>query len=137
MDIGPHPLVREIISEGPALRIRAVSTRNVVAYRVISAAKTPVHIVHRPEWYYIPVRVLLVTFLLTLLSFAVALLLGILGTVLVAGVRGLHPDMTHAYRHVALPVAVIAAVCTVSYMSVLEVRRFRQARALARIEHVS
>jgi hypothetical protein len=35
-----------------------------------------------PRWYAIPVRVLLVTFIGTLISFAISLLLGIVGTVI-------------------------------------------------------
>ena len=37
-----------------------------------------------PRWYAIPVRVLLLTFIGTLISFAVSLFLGIVGTVAVA-----------------------------------------------------
>jgi len=88
----------------------------------------------KPRWYFIPVRVLLVTFLFTLLSFALSLLLGILGTAAVALVRGVHPNMTHAYRHVALPVAIVVAAATLIYMSLAEVRRYRQAKTLAGIE---
>ncbi len=87
-----------------------------------------------PRWYLIPVRVLLVTFIVTLISFAVSLLLGILGTLLAAKLRGIHPDMTFAYRNVALPVA--AMVCAIVFVSAcfMEVRHYRQARALAQIE---
>ena len=42
----------------------------------------------KPRWHLIPVRVLLVTFLLTLFCFAVSLLLGILGVVVAARLRG-------------------------------------------------
>jgi len=87
-----------------------------------------------PRWYLIPVRVLLVTFLLTLLSFAVSLLLGILGIVIRAWLRGTHPNMTGAYRHIAAPTAIAAAVIALVSATVLEVRRYRQARALAGIE---
>jgi len=87
-----------------------------------------------PRWYLIPVRVLLVTFIVTLLSFAVSLLLGILGTLLAAKLRGIQPDMAFAYRNVALPVAgMVAAIVFVS-ASFMEVRHYRQARALAQIE---
>ena len=48
-----------------------------------------------PRWYGIPVRVLLVTFLLALLSFAVSLLLAIVGIV-VSRLRGIRPNMTIA-----------------------------------------
>jgi uncharacterized BrkB/YihY/UPF0761 family membrane protein len=88
----------------------------------------------KPRWFFIPVRVALVTFILTLLSFALGLLLGIIGTALTAGIRGLHPNMTHAYRHVAIPVALTVAVVTAISMTVIEVRHYRQAKALAGIE---
>ena len=45
--------------------------------------------------------------LLALLSFAVGLLLGILGVTVIAWLRGVHPDLTLAYRDIALPAAAI------------------------------
>jgi hypothetical protein len=91
----------------------------------------------RPRWFWIPLRVLLVTFLLTLLFFAASLLLGILGTVMVAWLRGVSPNMTGAYRHIAAPVAVAVACVSLVSMAVLEVRHYRHARALAEIERSS
>jgi len=41
------------------------------------------------------------TFLGTLLCFAVSLLFAILGTVILASLRGVHPDMRIAYLHIA------------------------------------
>jgi hypothetical protein len=91
----------------------------------------------RPGWLYIPARILLVTFLLTLLSFAVSLMLGILGTVFAARLRGLHPDMTNAYRHIAAPVAALAGSIVLVSMIVFEVRRYRRDKALTAIERSS
>lgn len=87
----------------------------------------------KPRWYLIPVRVMAVTFIVTLLSFAVSLLLGILGVVLAAKVKGVHPNMALAYRHVALPIA--ALVGTVVFISslVMEIRHYRQTKTLDRI----
>jgi hypothetical protein len=87
-----------------------------------------------PRWYLIPVRVLLVTFIVTLISFAISLLIGILGTVLVAKLRGMQLDMTFAYRYVALPVT--ATVGPIVFVSAcfMEGRHYRQAKALAQIE---
>ncbi len=97
-------------------------------------AKTPIR---KAQWFWIPVRVLLVTFLLTLLSFAVSLLLGILGLVIGAKVRGTPPNMAIAYRHIAAPAAaVVGAIVLVSAIS-MEIRHYRQAKALAEIERVS
>jgi uncharacterized membrane protein YfcA len=88
----------------------------------------------QPRWYLIPVRVLLVTFIVTLLSFAVSLLLGIGGTVLAARLRGGQPDMTFAYRHVAVPAAgMVAAIVFVS-ASFMELRHHRQTKTLDQLE---
>lgn len=90
-----------------------------------------------PRWYLIPARILLVTFLVTLLTFAVSLLLGIIGTVIGAYLRGVHPNMTLAYRQVAFPVAVSVAVVTFVGATVMEVRNYRQSKALAGIARAS
>ena len=78
------------------------------------------------RWIWIPLRVLLVSFLLALLSFAVCLLLGILGLTITAAVRGLHPNMALAYRDVALPAAAVAGLMALVAAIVME---FRHARA--------
>jgi uncharacterized membrane protein YeaQ/YmgE (transglycosylase-associated protein family) len=91
----------------------------------------------RPRWFYIPVRVLLVTFLLTLLTFAVSLMLGILGTVIAGWLRGAHPNMSNAYRQVAAPIAAAAGAVVLISMIVLEVRRYRREKTLTAIERSS
>jgi hypothetical protein len=90
-----------------------------------------------PHWWGVPVRVLLITFLVTLLSFALSLLLGILGTVSLAALRGVAPNFSIAYRHVAVPVA--ALVCLVALITsvVVETRQYRQAKTLAQIARSS
>ncbi len=91
----------------------------------------------KPRWYLIPFRVLLVTFLLTLLGFAVSLLLGIVGVFVGARLRGGTPNMQVAYRDVAAPgAAAVFAIVLVSSIF-LEIRNYRQAKALAEIERVS
>ena len=99
----------------------------------------PQAVIHpaKPRWYFIPVRVLLITFLLTLLSFAVTLLLGILGLVIAGRARGIHPNMTTAYRHVALPAAMVIAGVVLISATVVEIRRYRQVKALAGIAQAS
>ena len=77
----------------------------------------------------IVLRVLLVTFLLALLSFAVCLLLGIVGLVTTAVVRGVHPNMTVAYREIAFPAAVVAAAAALVAAIVMEVRHHRHERS--------
>ncbi len=98
------------------------------------AAKTPAR---NPQWFWIPVRVLLVTFLLTFLSFAVSLLLGIVGLVIGAKLRGTSANMAIAYRNIAVPAAaVVGAIVLVSAIA-MEIRHYREAKALAEIERVS
>jgi hypothetical protein len=93
--------------------------------------------VRKPRWYFIPIRVLLVTFVITLLSFAICLLLGISGIAVVALLKGVHPDMRLAYREVAAPGAVIIAACVFTTMLVIEIKRFRQSRTLDGIARAS
>jgi hypothetical protein len=90
-----------------------------------------------PHWYVIPARILLITFLLTLLSFAVSLLLGILGIVIAAYLRGIHPNLTTAYRHIAFPVAAVVGTIALIFATVTEIRHHRQAKTLAEIERIS
>jgi len=89
-----------------------------------------------PRWYAIPVRVLLLTFIGTLLSFAVSLLVGIIGTVAVSALSGVHPNMTVAYRQVALPAAVVAGSIIFVLALVMEIRHYRQSKTLAAIERM-
>src|SRR5579872_6413152 len=90
-----------------------------------------------PRWQWIPLRVLLATFLLALLGFAISLLLGILALVIAGRVRGVHPDMAIAYRYFALPAAAVAGVIGFAGASVLEIRHYRQNQTLAAIERIS
>jgi hypothetical protein len=89
---------------------------------------------HQPRWYAIPVRVLLVTFIGALISFAVSLLLGIVGVVVVSAVRHFNPNMTVAYRLVALPVALVAGGIIFVLALAMEIRHYRQSKTLAAIE---
>jgi hypothetical protein len=91
----------------------------------------------RPHWYGVPARVLFVTFLLTLLSFAVTLLVSILGMVVAAAVRHTSPNLPFAYRHVAFPVALGVGAIVLLISLVIEVRHLRQARVLAGIARAS
>jgi hypothetical protein len=90
-----------------------------------------------PHWYGIPVRVLLITFIGTLLCFAVTLLLAIFGTVIVSAIRGAHPDMRIAYRLIALPMALVGGSIIFIAASILEIRHYRQTKTLAAIEKIS
>src|SRR5579863_6628184 len=90
-----------------------------------------------PRWYAIPVRVLLVTFIGTLIAFAVSLLLGILGTVIISALRHTQPNMTVAYRLIALPAAVVAGSIIFVLALAMEIRHYRYSNNPAAIERVS
>ena len=90
-----------------------------------------------PRWYAIPVRVLLVTFIGTLICFAVSLLVGIIGTVAVSALQHTHANMTVAYRLIALPTAVVAGAIIFVLALAMEIRHYRQSKTLAAIERRS
>jgi ABC-type nickel/cobalt efflux system permease component RcnA len=82
------------------------------------------------------VRVLLATFIGTLTCFAVSLLIGILGMVVVSAMRRVHPDMRIAYRQIALPMALVAGAIILVLSLVMEIRHYRQVKALSAIERM-
>jgi uncharacterized BrkB/YihY/UPF0761 family membrane protein len=89
-----------------------------------------------PRWFGIVVRVGVVTFVGTLLCFAVSLLLAILGTVIISALRGAHPDMRIAYRAIALPCALTAWSIIFVLSLVMEIRHYRQSKTLSAIERL-
>jgi hypothetical protein len=90
-----------------------------------------------PRWYAIPIRVLLVTFIGTLIAFAASLLLGIAGLVILSALRHVNPNMTIAYRLIALPVAVVAGSIIFVLALAMEIRHYRQSKTLNSIERLS
>jgi hypothetical protein len=74
---------------------------------------------------------------MTLLSFAVTLFLAILGMVVSAWMHGTSPDMRFAYRHVAIPGAVIGGTIVFMVVLITEIRHYRQVKALAGIARAS
>ena len=90
-----------------------------------------------PRWYGIPARVFLVTFIATLICFAVSLFLAIIGTVAVAAARGVHPDLRIAYRQIAMPMALVAGSIVFVLAWVFEIRHYRQSKTLSSIERMS
>jgi TRAP-type C4-dicarboxylate transport system permease small subunit len=90
-----------------------------------------------PRWYAIPIRAGVITFIATLLCFAVSLLFAILGTVIVASLHSVRPDMRVAYRHIALPIALVAGSIIFVLALIAEIRHYRQARTLTAIERIS
>jgi hypothetical protein len=87
-----------------------------------------------PHWYGVPVRVALLTFIGTLLCFTVSLLLAIMGTIALAAVRGVNPDMRIAYRMIALPMGIGAGCVVFVAALVVEIRHYRQSKTLSAIE---
>lgn len=85
----------------------------------------------------IPFRVLAVTILMTLLSFAIALLLSILGSVVYAVLHHVAPNLPYAYRHIAFPFAISVGLIVLVVSLVMEVRQYRNRRTLAGIERAS
>jgi len=79
----------------------------------------------------------LVTFILTLISFALCLFMAILGTMLAAKLHGYTPDLRIAYRHVALPIAIGTGTVVFIVTTVMEIRHFRQTKALQGILRAS
>jgi len=91
----------------------------------------------RPRWIGIPARVFVFTFLFTVLTFAVALLFSILGTVVYSQVKHVAPNMAFGYRHIALPCAITAGAIVLVLSLGMEIRNYRQRKALDGIERVS
>ncbi len=81
------------------------------------------------RWLLVAVRVLVVSILLALLAFAVCLFLGIFGLMISGGVRGVHPNMTVAYREIAFPAAVVAGGIALLVAIALELRHLRRERS--------
>jgi uncharacterized BrkB/YihY/UPF0761 family membrane protein len=90
-----------------------------------------------PRWYAIPIRVLLVTFIGTLIAFAASLLLGIVGIVILSALRHVNPNMTMAYRLIALPTAVVAGSIIFVLALAMEIRHYRQSKTLNAIERMN
>ena len=88
----------------------------------------------RLRWIGIPVRAFACTFLLTLLSFAVALLLSILGTIVYSQIKHVAPNLAFAYRHIAFPFAISVGAIVLVVALVMEIRGYRQRESLAVIE---
>ena len=91
----------------------------------------------KPRWYAVPARALFVTMLVTLLTFAVTLFGSITTVVIVGAVRGHNPDLRFAYRHIALPVAAVVGAIGLLVSLVMEIRHYRQVKALEGIARLS
>ena len=90
-----------------------------------------------PRWIWIPIRSLIITLLVTLISFAVVLLLALVGLIVTAKIQGTAPNLPQAYHYAAFPAAIVIGGAVLVLSTLLEVRQYRQTKALARIERVS
>lgn len=92
-----------------------------------------------PEHYWIGFvgRVFAFTFLSTLLSFAVALLLSILGMLVYSRVEHVAPNLVFAYRRIAFPLAVSVGTVVLIGSLIVEIRNYRQWKVLAAIERTA
>jgi TRAP-type C4-dicarboxylate transport system permease small subunit len=90
-----------------------------------------------PHWYGALVRALLITFVASLLVFAVTLLFSIFGVVITGALYHRHPDMSIAYRHIAIPVGIVAAVMIFVFALINEIRHYRQSKTLTAIERMN
>lgn len=93
--------------------------------------------VRKPSLTLLVARVAVVTILATLLTFAVSLFLGIAGIVLTGVIRGGGVNVAHAYRHVALPIALVALVLAFVAALSEEIKHYRRARAALRAQDPS
>jgi|SRR5450432_134698 len=75
-------------------------------------------------------RVIMITFGITGISFAVSLFVGILCMAFMGVFRGHLPDMRLAYRMFALPVAVMVGTLAFVVTSVVELRDYSKAKIL-------
>ena len=76
------------------------------------------------------VRVLFTTLLFSAAGMGAGLFCGIVGTVIYGIIRGTQVDMTNAYKHVAIPAAVVIGSAAFIGALVLEVRAHRQRTSL-------
>jgi hypothetical protein len=74
------------------------------------------------------VRVVFTTLLFAAGGMGAGLFLGILGTVIYGIIRGGPIDMTNAYKHVAIPVAIVAGSVALVGSAMLEARSRRRTR---------
>ena len=87
-----------------------------------------------PRLYMVPLRALLFSLLVTLVAFALGLLVGLVGIVIYSRAHGIAPDMRLAYRDIAAPFAAVVGTMVLIMTLAMEVRHYRQSKALASIE---
>lgn len=83
-------------------------------------------VTRKPKLLGVLVRALLITFVVTLLTFALTLLLAIIGFSIFGLIQGHRPDMANAYRYIAVPMAVLAAVIVLVTAFINELKLYRR-----------
>ena len=71
---------------------------------------------------------------MTLLAFAVSMLLSIVGISIYSAARGVSPNFPFAYRHIAPPFAAGVGAIVLVLSLMMEIRHYRQRKVLASIE---
>ena len=82
-------------------------------------------------------RLFAFTFLSFLASFAVALFLSILGTVIYSRFEHIPPDLMFAYKHIAFPIAIGGGAIALIITLIMEARSYRQNKVLAALERAA
>jgi len=75
------------------------------------------------RFFSVVIRILFVTVLFTLIGMGAGLFAGIIGVVILAFVKDIHPDMQTAYLRVAIPNAIVFGTVALIYNVVQEIRR--------------
>ena len=112
-------------------------TGEPATYQLVYPKLMPEPASSRSRWIGIPARVFAFTFLLTLLSFAVVLLLSILGTVIYSRVEHVAPNLMFAYKHIAFPIALSAGALVLIVTLGIEIRNYRREKILTTIERTA
>ncbi|HSS99747.1 MAG TPA: hypothetical protein VLK33_22085 [Terriglobales bacterium] len=89
-----------------------------------------------PRLIWVPLRVLVIAFLSTLMSFAIAVLLGILGSISWGLIHHSHPNLPAIYRHFAPIVAGTIGIIVLVVAGIVEGRRYHRDKVLAAIEQM-
>jgi hypothetical protein len=85
-------------------------------------------LVRKPSAIAMVARIVVLTILSTLFCFAVGLLIGIIGISIANAVRGGGINLTHAYRNIAFPFAMVGLTAMLAALLVWEVPRYRRLR---------
>ena len=70
------------------------------------------------------------------MSFTVTLFFAIVGSMIIAALQGGRANMTIAYSHIALPLALVAGGIIFLFATALEIRHYRQRKALRALERM-